>query len=60
MSSLAEWDTNDSPLFSEYLKLMGKQVQSTKVAPIGPGDALLVIDMQVQEPAKDSCVQHAW
>ena len=41
-----DWLTDDSPLFSEFLNLVGKKVESSVVDPIGPGDALLVIDMQ--------------
>ena len=35
-----------SPLFQEWLKLVGDGVTDTKPPPIGPDDALVVIDMQ--------------
>ena len=35
-----------SPLFQEWLHLIGEEVADAKPAPIGPDDALIVIDMQ--------------
>ena len=35
-----------SPLFSEYLKLLGEVSLETPGGPIGQDDALLIIDMQ--------------
>ena len=41
------WAHLDSPLFSEWLELAGgKDVQPCSMKPMGPGDALVVIDMQ--------------
>jgi hypothetical protein len=35
-----------SPLFQEWLHLIGEEVVDAKPAPMGPDDALIVIDMQ--------------
>ena len=35
-----------SPLFQEWLHLVGEEVVDAKPAPMGPDDALIIIDMQ--------------
>ena len=44
---VAGWATEGSPLFEEYVRLMGSDVKDCPLAGgIGSSDALLVIDMQ--------------
>jgi len=51
--ALIEWLNQGSPLFQEYLQLMDRPAPDEPEEPIGPGDALLVIDMQA-----DFCPKH--
>ena len=51
--ALSSFTSHDSPLFEEYLELLGPGLSPAATAPIGPNDALLVIDMQADFVPKD-------